>query len=40
MKKLRIVTELTGQKRNRLFSYAPYLAILSEGTGPLRGLRT
>lgn len=36
MKKLRIVTELTGQKRNRLFSYAPYIAILSEGTEHLR----
>ncbi len=35
MKKLRIITELTGQKRNRLFSYAPYIAILSEGTEPL-----
>lgn len=36
MKKLGIVTELTGQRRNRLFAYAPYLAVLSEGTEPLR----
>ncbi len=27
-----IVRELTGQKRNRVFSYAEYLAILNEGT--------
>ncbi|MGQ0714938.1 MAG: Fic family protein [Gemmatimonadaceae bacterium] len=31
-----IVTELTGRKRNRVFSYAPYLRILSEGTEPLK----
>lgn len=36
MKQLGIVTELTGGKRNRLFAYAPYIAILSEGTEPLR----
>ena len=32
---LGIVRELTGRRRGRLFSYAPYLAILSEGTEPL-----
>jgi Fic family protein len=31
-----IVREVTGRKRNRLFSYAEYLRILSEGTEPLR----
>lgn len=32
---LGIVGELTGRKRNRVFNYAPYLKILSEGTEPL-----
>ena len=36
MMKLGIVTELTGQKRNRLFCYDRYLKVLSEGTEPLR----
>jgi len=35
MKKLHIVTELTGYKRNRVFAYAPYVALLSEGTEPI-----
>jgi DNA-binding Lrp family transcriptional regulator len=30
-----IVRELTGRKRDRLFGYAGYLAVLSEGTEPL-----
>lgn len=30
-----IVHELTGRRRNRLYSYASYLQILSEGTQPL-----
>lgn len=30
-----LIKELTGQRRNRLFSYPAYLAILSEGTEPL-----
>jgi len=30
-----IVHEITGQRRNRIFSYQQYLAILSEGTEPL-----
>jgi Fic family protein len=33
--KLKIVVELTGQKRNRLFAYQSYLRILSEGTEEL-----
>jgi len=32
---LGIVRELTGRKRNRIFSYAGYVRILSEGTEPL-----
>ncbi len=29
---LSIVRELTGHKRNRVFSYSAYIAILNEGT--------
>lgn len=36
MKKQRIVKELTGFKRNRVFAYAPYIELLSEGTEPIR----
>jgi Fic family protein len=36
MKKLRLVKELTGYKRNRVFAYAPYVELLSEGTEPIR----
>ena len=32
---LGIVREITGQRRNRLFTYSEYLSILSEGTEPL-----
>ena len=32
---LGIVQEITGGRRNRLFAYSDYLAILSEGTDPL-----
>lgn len=32
-----IAREVTGQRRNRVFSYEQYLAILGEGTEPLRG---
>lgn len=32
---LGLVRELTGKKRNRLFAYAKYLEILSEGTEPV-----
>jgi Fic family protein len=34
MKKARIVKELTGFKRNRVFAYGPYIDLLSEGTEP------
>ncbi len=30
-----MVRELTGQKRNRVFSYDRYLKVLAEGTEPL-----
>lgn len=30
-----LVAETTGKKRDRIYSYAPYLAILSEGAAPL-----
>jgi len=36
LEKLRIVKELTGRQRNRLFIYGKYLDILDEGTAPLR----
>lgn len=32
MSRLGMVREITGQQRNRLFIYAPYLELLSEGT--------
>lgn len=40
MKKLGFVTELTGKRRNRLFAYAPYIAILSAGAEPLRSVES
>jgi Fic family protein len=36
LQQLGIVRELTGRKRNRVFSYAGYVRILSEGTEPLK----
>jgi hypothetical protein len=33
--KLGIAREQTGRKRNRVFAYDRYLAILNEGTEPL-----
>lgn len=36
LEKLGLVTELTGQRRNRSFAYHAYLKILSEETEPLR----
>jgi Fic family protein len=33
--KLGVIKELTGQRRNRVFVYDRYLAILNEGTEPL-----
>jgi Fic family protein len=35
MVELGIAREITGGRRNRLFAYNAYLAILSEGTEPL-----
>lgn len=35
LQSLGIVTELTGRRRSRIFSYAGYVKILSEGTEPL-----
>ncbi len=35
LKKLNIIEEVTGQKRNRIYRYTEYLDILSEGTQPL-----
>lgn len=35
LERLGIVTEITGKRRNRVFSYKNYLDILSEGTAPL-----
>ena len=32
---LGIARELTGRRRNRVFAYHRYLAILNEGTEPL-----
>ena len=32
---LRVAQELTGRRRNRLFGYGRYIAILGEGTEPL-----
>ena len=36
LERLRIVKEITGKQRSRLFVYEGYLAILSEGMEPLR----
>ena len=36
LRKLGIVRETTGQQRDRLFVYHEYMAILSEGTEPIR----
>ncbi len=33
--KLELVREVTGRKRNRVFSYAPYLVLLQQGMEPL-----
>jgi len=32
--KLKVVRELTGKRRNRLFAYDRYLEVLNEGTEP------
>ena len=36
MRHLGILREITGRERHRLFVYEPYLAILNEGTEPIR----
>jgi Fic family protein len=36
MQRLGIVDELTGFARNRVFTYAPYIELLNEGTEPLQ----
>ncbi|MBA4173183.1 MAG: cell filamentation protein Fic [Hyphomicrobium sp.] len=35
LQRLAIVTEITGQRRDRVYSYSQYLSILDEGTEPL-----
>jgi Fic family protein len=35
LERLGIINEITGRKRDRVFGYRRYLAILSEGTDPL-----
>ena len=39
MGRLGIVREITGRSRHRLFVYSAYLAILSEGTEPMRSVQ-
>ncbi len=36
MADLGLIKEVTGQRRNRIYSYARYLAVLAEGTEPLQ----
>ena len=36
MRRLGMLREITGRQRHRLFVYDAYLAILSEGTEPIR----
>ena len=36
MQRLGILREVTGRERHRLFVYEDYLAILNEGTEPIR----
>jgi len=36
LEELGLACEITGRKRDRLYSYAPYVAILAEGTEPIR----
>ena len=31
-----LVKEVTGRQRNRVYSYVPYVSLLSEGTEPLK----
>jgi hypothetical protein len=39
MERLKLVRELTGRKRGRIFEYTKYLDLLREGTDPLPGRR-
>ena len=36
MRQLGVLREITGRQRHRLFVYDAYLAILSDGTEPIR----
>jgi Fic family protein len=36
LKQLGIAKEMTGGRRNRLFSYSKYLAMVAAGTEPIR----
>ena len=36
MRRLGIIREITGRQRHRLFVYHAYMAILNEGTEPIR----
>jgi len=40
LERLRVVEEITGRRRGRVFGYSRYLAILSEGTEPLSSSTT
>ena len=35
LSELKLITEITGQRRNRIWLYQDYYAILSEGAGSL-----
>jgi hypothetical protein len=35
LERIDVVREITGRRRNRVFSYDGYVKILSEGTEPL-----
>ncbi|MBM3654639.1 MAG: Fic family protein, partial [Alphaproteobacteria bacterium] len=37
LERLGVVSEITGRRRGRVFSYRAYLDILNEGTAPLQG---
>ena len=36
LRKLRVLREITGKQRHRLFAYGEYLDILNEGAEPIR----
>jgi hypothetical protein len=35
LESLGVVRELSGRRRNRVYSYVPYVQIIGEGTEPL-----